>query len=194
MSSKRRGKSKIVHENKIALKKIFKAVLHSVVLVYIAFSIFSLSACSKKGEESFFDKQMNARGKIARALLQKYDAQMFPCSLQEIFSKPVIMDTVIIGIKENNGDYFIHAKVNTSCNKKYFANLKCDKEIIEQFNHTKSNYAFIAAKITKAIDYNLTAEADSLEGQKSQLNLGNAVLLNGECLALAEITPIINAN
>ena len=163
-------------------------------LGYIVFSLISLSACSKKGDESFFEQQQKIRGKIARALLQKFDAQLFPCNQKELFKKPVVMDTVIIGIKENDGEYFIHARVNTVCNKKYFANLRCSREIVKRFNNTKSNYAFIAAKITEAMDYNLTAEADSLEGQKSQLSLGNAVLLNGECLALAEIPPIINAN
>jgi hypothetical protein len=119
---------------------------------------------------------------------------MFPCSIENIFNKPVVLDTVILGIKEDHGDYYIHAKVNTDCSKKYFANFKCSRKIVERFNHSKSNYAFLAAKITRAIDYKLTAEADSLEGQKSQLSLGNAVLLNGECLALAEVPPIINAN
>ncbi len=118
---------------------------------------------------------------------------MFSCNLENIFSAPVVMDTVILGIKKNNNAYYIRAKINTGCNKKYFAELRCGSEIVEQFNLTKSNYALLAAKITKTVNYDLTAEADSLEGEKSLLNLGNAVLLSGECLAFAEVPPILTA-
>ena len=190
---RKKERAKILLLNKIVQKNFLKAIFLTVVAGYIWFSILSIAACSPNREESFFDQQQNTRGKIAQALLQKFDAQMFNCN-NEIVGIPLIMDTVVISIKESNGEYFIRTKVNANCNKKYFANLRCCKEIVDQFKQAKSNYAFVVAKITNTIDYNLTAEADSLEGAKALFNLGSAVLLNGECLALAEVPPIINAN
>lgn len=187
-----RGKPKIVLKNKITLKKFSKVVINSLLLGYIGFSLISLSACSKKGEESFFDELLRERNETAETLLHEFDAQMFPCKLEEIFRRPVVLDSVIISIIKNKEDYFIRARINANCDKKYYADLKCCSEIVGQFNKTKSNYAFIAAKITKVDNYNLVAEADSLEGAKSQFILGDAILLTGECLALAEVPPIIN--
>lgn len=156
--------------------------------------MFSISACSKKSEDNFFDEQLENRSKKASVLLHDFDARMFNCGLQNIFSTPVVMDTVIYGIKKKDDEYFLHARINTDCDKKYFTELKCTYQIVEQFNQSKSNYALIAARITDVFNYNLTAEADSLEGEISQLNLGNTVLLSGECLAFAEVPPIVSSN
>ena len=162
--------------------------------MYIAFSLFSLSACSKHDDVFTFEKQLSQKRITAANLLANFNAEMFECADKEILNKPVVLDSIILGIKKSGDDYFIKAKVKSSCEKKYFAELKCSEEIADQFNHTKSNSAYLAAKILKIDGVNMVAEADSLNGSNTELQLGNVYLLTGECLALAEIPPIVNAD
>ncbi len=160
----------------------------------MAFSVLSLSGCDKKNEKLTFEQQIQKRSHTIKLLEERFGAQLLDCNTIQSVNKVVILDTLILGIRKEADDFIIRAKINNNCRKKYYTELKCSKEIAEQFNQTKSNCNILAARIDKMYDYKLIAETDSLSGENPQLDLGNSVLLTGECLALMEVPAIINAN
>jgi hypothetical protein len=171
--------------------KIFSGGL---LLAYIAVSLITLSNCTKRNDSSTNDQLRSSKKNIANLLLLKYDAEIFDINSKQILSKPVLLDSLLIGVSYKKGNYFLRAQIKTGSDIKYFAELKCSKEIIELYNQTKSNFAFIAAKIDRIDDLSLVAEADSLDGKSAQFNLGKSILLGGECLALAEIPTSVDVD
>ena len=163
-------------------------------LAYVAVSFIALSNCSKRNGFSTNDQLRSSKKEIANLLRHKYNAENFDVNSKQIFSRPVLLDSTLIGISQKDGNYFLRAQVNTGGSIKYFAELKCSKVIANLYCRTKSNYAYIAAKITRVDNLSLVAEADSLDGKLAQINLGKSILLGGECLALAEIPTSLNAD
>ena len=163
-------------------------------LAYITVSFITLSNCAKKNDSSAFDQLRSSKRELASLLRFKYAAEDFDANSKQIFSRPVLLDSTLIGVSQKDGNYFLRAKVNAAGGVKYFAELKCSKEIANLYNHTKSNSAYIAAKITRIDNSSIVAEADSLDGKSTQINLGKSILLGGECLALAEIPTYTNAD
>ncbi|MBI3124111.1 MAG: hypothetical protein HYZ10_06875 [Ignavibacteriales bacterium] len=157
--------------------------------------MISLENCTKSGEDSSTADQL-ARNKetVVKLLIQEFDAQVFDCSTQNIFSKPVVVDTTLMSISKNGEDVFLSAQINLSCVKKYFVKLKCSQEVLEQYSKTKSNNALLAARFTRMDNEKLVAEADSLDGSDPTINLGETVILSGECLAIREIPSVENAD
>ena len=175
-------------------KKISRLILGSLFLGYIAFSLITLPACSGKKDGSSYELQLANKNDTAKQLIRKFGAELFAGNISGIQNKTVVLDSIVLGIKESSGDYYIKARVKSGRSDKYYAELKCTKEIAEQFHYTKSSAAYLAAKIKRVDSYNLIAEADSIDGSKSDLHIGKIILLSGECLALAEIPPLPNAN
>ncbi|MHB8906338.1 MAG: hypothetical protein ACYC6D_09470 [Melioribacteraceae bacterium] len=163
-------------------------------LAYITVSFITLSNCTKKNDFSTFDQLSSSKREIANLLRYKYAAEDFDANSKQIFFRPVLLDSTLIGVSKKEGNYFLRAKVNAAGGVKYFAELKCSKEIANLYNRIKSNSAYIAAKITRIDNSSIVAEADSLDGKLTQINLGKSILLGGECLALAEIPAYINAD
>jgi hypothetical protein len=163
-------------------------------LVYIAFSLSSMTTCTNKNNLSTADQLRISKKEIANLLRFKYAAEDFAGASKNLLLHPVLIDSTLIGISHKEGNYFLKARVNCSGGIKYFAELKCSKEIADLYNQTKSNSAYIAAKITRIDNLSLIAEADSLDGKVHQINLGKSILLGGDCLALAEIPASINAD
>lgn len=157
------------------------------VLAYVAVSLITLFNCTKTDDPATIDRLNSSKQKTASLLLHKFDAEIFNINSKQILSRPVVLDSTLIGIVENGGQYFLRAEVKLKGSKKCFAELKCSPEIVDSYYRTKSNSALIAAKISRIDDCSTFAETDSLEGNMSQFNLGESILLSGECLALAEI-------
>jgi hypothetical protein len=174
-----------------SFRKIFSGGL---ILAYVAVSLITLSNCTKTNDSSTVEQLKSAKQKIANLLMQKFDAEIFCAGSEQILNHPVLLDSTLIGITKKDGGYLLKAQINAGDSKKYFAELKCSREIADSYSRTKSNSVFIVAKISRIDDYLLLAEADSLDGKRSQFNIGKSILLSGECLALAEIPAAINAN
>lgn len=171
--------------------KIFSGVL---LLAYVTVSFIPLSNCAKKNDFSAYDQLRSSKKEVANLLRFKYAAEDFDANSKQIFFRPVLLDSTLIGISQKEGNYFLRAQVNTGGSIKCFAELKCSKVIADLYCRTKSNFAYIAAKITRIDNLSLVAEADSLDGKSVQINLGKSILLGGECLALAEIPTSLNAD
>lgn len=169
--------------------KIFSGGL---LLAYVAVSFIALSNCSKKNDFSTNDQLCSSKKEIANLIRHKYNAENFDVNSKQIFSRPVLLDSTLIGISQKDGNYFLRARIKTASQIKYFAELKCSKEIADLYSRTRSNYAYLAAVITRIDDQFVVAEADSLDGKSAQFNLGKSILLGGECLALAEIPTVLN--
>lgn len=174
-----------------SFRKIFSGGL---ILAYVAVSQITLSNCKKTDDSTTIDQLNFAKQKTASLLLHKFDAEIFDINSKQILNRPVVLDSTLIGIVENEGQYFLRVEVKLKGSKKYFAELRCRPEIVDSYYRTKSNSAFIAAKISRIDDCSIFAEAASLDGNMSQFNLGKSILLSGECLALAEIPATINAD
>jgi hypothetical protein len=185
---------KIISMKKKLLKRILHAAFNLLVLGYVGFSLFSLSGCSKKNEDFSYREQQSQHDQTIKLFAENFNAAIFNCNTRSIINKTIILDTLIIGVRNQGNKFVIKARITGDCDKKYFAELNCSKEIAEKFYSTKSNYAVIAAKISGITDCDLVAEVDSLDGKASQMELGNAVLLTGECLALAEVPAIVGFN
>jgi hypothetical protein len=165
-----------------------------ILIAYVAVSFITLSNCARKNDESTNDQLRSAKKNIANLLHQKYNTDFFDVNSNQIFSRPLLLDSTLIGVFQKEEIYFLRAQVKTGSRIKYFAELKCSKEIADLYSRTKSNDAYIAAIITRIDDQFLIAEADSLDGKSAQFNLGKSILLGGECLALAEIPTTLNAD
>lgn len=172
-------------------RKIFPGGL---ILGYVTISLITLSSCIKTDDSTTIDQLKSAKQKTASFLLHKFDAEIFDINSKQILNRHIVLDSTLIGIIEHEGQYFLRAEIKLKGSKKYFAELKCSPEIVDSYYRTKSNSAFIAAKISRIDDYSIFAETDSLDGNMSQFNLGKSILLSGECLALVEIPTTINAD
>lgn len=176
------------------LQRFTKILSNAAVLLYVAVSLFTLSNCTRTDDAATIDQLNSAKQKTASLMLREFDAEIFNANSKQILNRPVVLDSTLIGITEKAGQYFLRAEVKLKGRQKYFAELKCTPEIADTFYRTKSNSALIAAKISRIDDCAMLAEADSLDGNRSQFNLGKSILLSGECLALVEIPASINAD
>ncbi len=175
--------------------KLRSLLFHVLFYSYIVFSLLSLENCAKSGDDSSTaDQLVRNKAAVVKLMLQEFDAQVFDCSTQNIFSKPVVVDTTLMSISRNGEEVYLNAQVNLSCTKKYFVRLRCSQDVLEQFNKTKSNNALLAAKFTRMDNEKLIANADSLDGSNPAINLGETVIFSGECLAIREIPSVVNAD
>ncbi len=163
----KRGNSKIDRTQKISFWKITGWIINSLILFYLAFSLFSLTACSKENEGINYEDQKNFRSHTIKLLEEKFDAKLLTASVNKVVNKNLVLDSTVLSIKKVNDEYFIKVRINVNCDKKYFADLKCSQEIIDTFNKSKSNYVIMAAKIFQVMEYNIIADSDSLSGEKS---------------------------
>jgi hypothetical protein len=172
-----------------------KIIIASLLFLYLAVSLVSLSDCGKDNSDGTYDFLQKEKNKIASVLISDFDATMFDCGkIEEALNSVTVLDSTIVGIIEREGDYFIKAKITTGCEGKFFAVLKCDKNVVNKFNKSRSNKAFLVAQIETINNSQMVAEVDSLSGKNSLIEIGNVLLLKGECLAYNEIPTFVNAN
>lgn len=149
----------------------------------------------KEKNLSSLEKIKSQKSNLINYLSKKYDAEVFDGSATvELLNKNVVLDSNIVSVQKINDEYLIKAEINIDSDKKYYAYLKCDDAVIEKFYNTKTNKVLIAAKINSFNEVDMLADADSLSGGKSLVNLGKSILLYGECLALVENSFTNNAN
>lgn len=165
-------------------------------IFYTIFSLLSLSNCTKSNDNySSLDQIKNHHADSIRLLSDRFDAKRFDCDdPMHAINKSVLLDSTILGIRKQNGKYYLKAKVNTDCKAEYYAELKCSEEIIEAFNKTKSNNALIAARIENVSFSDYIMETDSLSGKEKLISAGKVFLMHGECIALLENNYSINEN
>jgi hypothetical protein len=185
---------KIILQQKILLKKILHAIFNLLIMTYIGFSLFSLSGCAKSDDELSYGEQKSQHDQTIKLFAENFNAKVFNCDTRHVLNKTVVFDTLIIGVRNLGNRVILKARIKNNCDKNYFAELNCSKEIGEKFYKTKSNYAVVAAKVTGITDCDVVAEVDSLDGKSSQMELGKTILLTGECLALAEVPAIVGLN
>ena len=159
-------------------------------VLYTIFSLLSLSNCTKSRDDySSLDQIKSRQADSIRLLSDRFDAERFDCDdPMRAINKAVLLDSTILGIRKQNNNYYLKAKINTGCKGEYFADLKCSGKLITAFNKTKSNYALLAAKIENVSISDYIMEADSLGGKEKVINSGIVFLLHGECLELLENT------
>lgn len=135
---------------------------------------------------------MENKQKASEFMVRNFNAELFLCNPRSILKKTAILDTLILGISKQGNDNFLKARVFTNCSEKYFAKLRCNANIVEKFNKTKSNRALLAVKVERTDNIDISASADSLDGKINEFVLDKAILLTGECLALHEISLTLN--
>ena len=172
--------------------KIWKKILfNSAFSLYIILSTVTIQTCKPNQEDSTAELLSSRKQKLADQIMRKYEAEMFNCNTKNFFDQTTVLDSIVIGVCDQKNNYYIKAKVDTSCGGNYFVKFKCGKEIFEKYNHSRSNFAFLVAKISRVDNIDLFADVDSLEGKKDELALGKSVMLSGECLAFEEISSDI---
>jgi hypothetical protein len=176
------------------VKLLIKIAANSLILAYVIFSLITLSDCTDRNNASTGDRLASLKRNSALLLLQKFDAIMFDAGSGEIPGRPVVLDTLMLGVIRKGGSDFVRAEIRCGGDKKYYAELRCSSEILNSYRITKSNSALLAAKISRIDDCPVIAEADSLDGKTTRYNLGKSILLSGECLAIAEIPSVLNAD
>lgn len=178
-----------MRRNFTILKTVF---VNSFFTGYIIFSLISLQNCKYSRDESTSEKLVQEKHKIAKLMMNEFSAEMFDCNAKSILNKTIILDTLLIGISRRGSEYHLNAEVFTSCGKKHFAKLLCSKEIVKQFEASKTNRAYIAAKITRIDNSEIYADTDTLDGKRSELALGSSILLSGECISMNELPTVLN--
>lgn len=172
-----------------------KIIIAPLLFLYLAVSLVSLSDCGKDNSDGAYDFLQKEKNKIANVLINDFNATIFDCGkVEEALNSVTVLDSTIIGITEREGNYFIKARINTGCKEKFFAELKCDKNVVNKFSKSRSNKAFLVAQIEIINDSQIVAEVDSLSGNNSLIEIGNVLLLKGECLAYNEIPTFVKTN
>ncbi len=169
------------------MKPLIKIGINFFLLGYFAVSLLTLPDCRNKSNSSAGDTLQSKKEHSLKVLVGKFDAEQFDIHSTKLLNHPVVLDTLMISMVNKNGASFLKAEIRCEGDKKYFAELKCGKEIADYYRKTKTNRALIAAQINRIDDCPVTAEADSLDGRNGNYNLGKSVLLSGECLEIVEI-------
>lgn len=159
---------------------------------YIFFALFTLQNCKPNNDVSTAEQLLQKKQETAKLLMQEFDAKMFECNAKSILNKTAILDTLLLGMSHQGSENYLKAELITACGEKYFAKLKCSKEIVKRYYESKSNHAYLAAKISGIDNVNLFANVDSLDGRHIELALGNSVILSGECVSINEIAQLLN--
>ncbi|MBM4170855.1 MAG: hypothetical protein FJ214_03160 [Ignavibacteria bacterium] len=169
--------------------KLFVSILFRIVLLgYVGFSFLTLSNCvDKENDYSSLEKIKHQKNYSIDLLSKQFDAEIFTGkSLTSLHNKNVVMDTTVIACKKIDSEWLLKAEINIESKTKFYALLKCSDKIAYKYKHTSSNKILLAAKINSISEYDLIADADSLGGTKSLMNIGKSILIHGECLAMIE--------
>ncbi|MFA7229342.1 MAG: hypothetical protein WC061_09930, partial [Melioribacteraceae bacterium] len=151
------------------MKSLFEIAVNALLPAYILISLITLPHCTGR-DESTAGRLKSAKQYSANLLLQKFDARLFNINSGDILNRPVVLDTLMMGIFRKDGQDFLRAEVRCGGDKKYYAELRCGSEIINAYRRTKSNSAFLVAKISRIDDCAVVAEADSLDGKTARYN------------------------
>ncbi|MBS3944302.1 MAG: hypothetical protein KGZ42_02290 [Melioribacter sp.] len=165
-------------------------------ILYTLFSLISLSNCTKNRDDyTTLDQINNNKAESIRLLSSKYNAEPFECSaIEKLVNKSVVIDTTVICIVKKENDNYIRAEIKSDCKVKYYAELLCNEQIIQEFNRTKSYSLLLVADIKGIAQQNYVINADSLSGEESHLGSEKVYLLFGYCRALSENESDYNAD
>lgn len=178
------------------MKKAKKYFLRILFAGYLAASFLSIGNCSSGNDEGriSYDSLVQNKTNLLNFLKEKYDAGLFDASagdinpdvIGKIIDRRIILDTVIIGTRSENGKHFLRTKLKSSGSNDIFAEISCSREVLDKFRFSKSSCAFVVAKILSVNVKTIPAELDSLNNNPTGLLLLRNAMLTGECISYNE--------
>ncbi len=161
-----------------------------VIIVLISHMNFENSFLSPDYDN--FDK-----GIIIEQFAKEYNAISFPTKIiteasadnKLLLPCNFVLDTLISGAYEEDGNCYIRAEVKTKSNKRIFAKLRCNKRTKKNVEKYLYPHAIIAAKITNIIESTSAFYTDTLGGKECLISHSTDILLTGTCLDIEQINP-----
>ncbi len=159
--------------------------------IYLFYSLASLSESTKIDEDGFFKIITKKKNNTNENLLVTINPERFDRGVNEqILNKKIVLDTMVVGLVYKNNEYFIKAVVNTNYFSNVYAELKCEKDLIKIYETMWTNNIYLTATISRIEKCCLEADLETIDGKTISIDLGEQVLLMGECLALLE-SPLL---
>lgn len=178
------------------MKTVIKYFSRLLFAAYIAVSLISLNNCGTKDGEGriSFEKLVSQKAELINYLKEKYDAELFTNSLRDlkpeylksIVGTNMVLDTLVIGTREENGKYFLKTRIKSEGKANIFAEFGCEKSVVEKFAHSKSSSALIVAKINSVNISMIPAELDTVNSNSTQMVFLRNALVAGDCISYNE--------
>lgn len=170
-----------------------KSIIASLMFIsVILIAVISLVDNPDKDDYSALTKK---NSKLKKDLLEKYDADIISDTTfftdtekqLEILSNVVVLDSVLKGIVEEGGEYFLKAVLQSDSSHRIMVKLRLDEEGYKIYSERKSNTALIAAQINEIHNTQTLSEFNFDTPDSNYISLGKDVLLCGNCLELTEV-------
>lgn len=167
------------------LKKVFFRLL---LILYICISLVSINNCSKNQDSQSTSEKLRARKVLLIQNLEKeFNAESFNPLVKNLVNRNIVFDTSIVSYSQSGKTAYLKARISYKSENKYFGLFRCDSEIFEQFSKLKTNNILLVARISGFQNQQVKAISDSLDGKFTEVDLGDAVLITGDCLAVTAI-------
>jgi hypothetical protein len=126
-------------------------------------------------------------GKYNSLILTKSSADFTDGYIKGLLNNVAIIDTLSTDVVEKGGESFIYVEAKSDNNGRIFAKLKCDDSIVEKVKNKIFPGALLAARIVSVNKVDVEGEV-RVDDYPGTVNIGEDVLLTGECLEFIELS------
>jgi hypothetical protein len=126
-------------------------------------------------------------GKYNSLILTRSASDFTDSYVKNLLGNVAIIDTLRTDIVEKAGESFVYVEAKSDHSGRIFAKLKCDDRIVEKVKNKRFPGALLAAKISCVKKTDVQGEI-RVDDYISSINIGEDVLLTGECLEFIELS------
>jgi hypothetical protein len=168
------------------ISKIFISLLFSGYIITVLFTNIDISLSINSDNDSV---DVVNKNETINSLENKYRSYILPKSskdfsetyMKKMLNTVAIIDTVHTDLVTKAGSTFLYVEAKSDNHGRIFAKLSCDESIIEKVKKKKFAGAVVAARISGITKSSIVGEVE-LENNLNVVNLGEDVMLTGECL------------
>lgn len=177
------------------MKKLIKILLVAGYLSYI-FTIV-ITNIDLKEVDLFAEDSISLvhKNELVSSLQNKYSTLILPESsgdftesfINRLLNSVTIIDTLQTDVVGKADELYIYVEAKSDKNGRIFAKLKCDESIADKVRNRKSPGALLAARIN-GVNKSIALGEIKISNQIQLMNIGEDVLLTGECLEYIELS------
>jgi len=177
------------------MKKIYKILLGFSFVFYIVTILLTNIDFTEANNLNEDSVHVVSKNQLITSLESKYRSFILPKSskafsedfIKKTLNSVTIIDTLHTDIVKNAGESFIYVEAKSDNYGRIFAKLRCDDSILKKVKNKKFPGALIAAKINGVDKSDVLGEV-KVQDHLNLINIGEDVLLTGECLEYIEIS------
>ncbi len=160
-------------------------------LIIILYS-FLLTYCNYENDEyTYYENSIhNEKSRLISELKSKYNGKTlvdttdkFTLNYQsKLLEKIVVIDTVIKGLEEKDGVYFLQAKITSDTSFFLIVNVECNRDLFQKIKRFKNPGALMVVAISKIDKLSFQTEIESIDKEHNLMRDDQAIILKGICL------------